>query len=139
MDFANSILNYFAGLEDPRSSKNISHPLVNVVSIAILGTICGANDWVAIETYGKAKEAWLGTFLDLSHGIPSHDTFGRVFGWLDETALQTQFGEWTAQICKATGGQVVALDGKKLRGSDDSRHQRDGIWIALGRVRIKWF
>lgn len=130
MNFENSILSYFGELEDPRSEKNLSHPLINVVSIAILGVICGADDWVSIELYGKSKEVWLRSFLDLRKGIPSHDTFGRVFRWLDEVAFQTMFSEWTAQICQVTGGQVVAMDGKKLRRSHDGRHERDGIWMV---------
>lgn len=131
MKFEESIFKYFSELEDPRSEINLTHPLINVVSIAILGTICGADDWVAIELYGKAKVDWLATFLDLSKGgIPSHDTFGRVFRWLDEEAFQAKFIEWTAQICQATAGEVVALDGKKLRRSGDSRNDRDGIWMV---------
>lgn len=130
MNFETSILRYFGELEDPREENKLSHPLINIISIAILGTICGADDWVAIETYGNAKAEWLGRFLDLSRGIPSHDTFGRVFRWLDEEAFQTKFTEWTAQICQTTGGQVIALDGKKLRRSHDKRHERDGIWMV---------
>lgn len=131
MNLEASILKYFSELEDPRSDINLTHSLINVVSIAILGTICGADDWVAIELYGKAKEDWLETFLDLSKGgIPSDDTFGRVFRWLDEEAFQTKFVEWTSQICQATDGEVVALDGKKLRRSHDGRHDRDGIWMV---------
>lgn len=130
MNFETSILRYFGELEDPREKNKLSHPLINVISIAILGVICGADDWVAIETYGNAKSEWLGSFLDLSRGIPSHDTFGRVFRWLDEAAFQTKFAEWTAQICQATDGQVIALDGKKLRRSHDKRHERDGIWMV---------
>lgn len=130
MNFTDSILGYFGELEDPRSGQNITHPFMNVVSIAILATICGADDWVAVETYGKAKASWLGTFLDLSKGLPSHDTFGRVFQWLDAEAFQTKFAEWTARICEVTGGQVVALDGKKLRRSHDGCHQRAGIWMV---------
>ncbi len=117
-------------MEDGRAEKKLTHPLVNVVSIAILGVICGADGWVSIELYGKSKVDWLGSFLDLSNGIPSHDTFGRVFRWLDEEAFQTKFAEWTARICQATGGQVVAIDGKKLRRSHDGRHERDGIWMV---------
>lgn len=130
MNFESSVLSYFGDLEDPRTDKTLTHPLINMVSIAILGTICGADDWVAVETYGNAKKEWLATFLDLSNGIPSHDTFGRVFRWLDEEAFQLKFAEWTAQICEATEGEIVAMDGKKLRGSGDSRHARDGIWMV---------
>lgn len=146
MNLEESILSYFTDLEDPRSERNRSHPLINVVSIAILGTICGADTWTSIETYGNAKVSWLGTFLDLSRGIPSHDTFGRVFRWLDEDAFQARFTTWTAQICQATDHQVVAIDGKKLRRSHDRQRGRDGIWmvsawasenrIVLGQTKV---
>jgi predicted transposase YbfD/YdcC len=125
-----SILAYFAELDDPRIEKNQKHPLINVISIAILGVICGADTWVDIERYGKAKREWLGTFLDLKNGIPSHDTFGRVFRWLDTEQFQAQFVAWTQHICELTVGQVVALDGKKLRRSHDQQHERDGIWMV---------
>ena len=130
MDFKSSVLNYFDELEDPRNGNNLTHPFINIVSIAILATICGADDWVAVTTYGHAKQKWLETFLDLSNGIPSHDTFGRVFRWLDEEAFQLKFSEWTARICEATKGEVVAIDGKKLRRSGDRHHGRDGIWMV---------
>lgn len=130
MKFETSVLSYFGELEDPRNDKNLTHPFINIVSIAILGTICGADDWVAVETYGHAKKDWLESFLDLRNGIPSHDTFGRVFRWLNEEAFQQKFAEWTARICEASGGEVVAIDGKKLRRSGDSRHARDGIWMV---------
>lgn len=130
MNFEQSIMHYFGDVEDPRATEKVTHPLVNIVSIAILGTICGADDWVSIEMYGNAKKEWLSTFLDMSNGVPSHDTFGRVFRWLDETVFESKFAEWTAHICNATAGQVVAVDGKKLRRSHDRRHGRDGIWIV---------
>lgn len=130
MNFENSVLSYFGELEDPRNAINLTHPFINIVSIAILATICGADDWVAVETYGHSKKVWLETFLDLSNGIPSHDTFGRVFRWLDQEVFQLKFAEWTALICQATEGEVVAIDGKKLRRSGDSRHKRDGIWMV---------
>jgi predicted transposase YbfD/YdcC len=125
-----SILAYFAELDDPRIEKNQKHPLINLISIAILAVICGADTWVDIERYGKAKQAWLGTFLDLSNGIPSHDTFGRVFRWLDAEQFQAQFIAWTQHLCELTAGQVVSLDGKKLRRSQDKAHERDGIWMV---------
>lgn len=122
-----SILAYFAELEDPRIEKNQKHPLI---SIAILGVICGADSWVDIERYGNAKQEWLATFLDLKNGIPSHDTFGRVFRWLDAQQFQARFIVWTQHICELTEGQVVSQDGKKLRRSHDKRHERDGIWMV---------
>ena len=74
-----TIMSYFADMDDPRTGQNITHPLINIVTIAILGVICGADGWVDIERYGNAKKAWLSSFLDLEKGIPSHDSFGRVF------------------------------------------------------------
>jgi hypothetical protein len=85
---------------------------------------------VDIAGYGKAKREWLGTFLELKNGIPSHDTFGRVFLWLDAEQFQAQFVAWTQDICQLTAGQVVAVNGKKLRRSHDQRHEGDGIWMV---------
>lgn len=129
-----NILSYFADLDDPRSEKNRQHPLINIIAIAILGVICGADTWVDLERYGQAKKDWLGTFLDLTHGIPSHDTFGRVFRWLDATQFQTGFITWTQSLCQRTAGQLVALDGKKLRRSHDKAHDREGIWMVSAWV-----
>lgn len=125
-----SILAYFDELDDPRIEKNQKHPLINIISIAILGVICGADTWVDIERYGKAKAEWLSTFLDLKNGIPSHDTFGRVFRWLDAEQFQAQFIAWTHCICKLTAAAVVSVDGKKLRRSQDKQHERDGICMV---------
>ena len=125
-----NIFSYFADLEDPRTGNNVSHPLENVITIAILAVICGADGWVDVERYGKAKKDWLDTFLDLKKGIPSHDTFGRVFRWLDEEAFQSRFVRWTASICQQTQGEVVAIDGKKLRRSQEKRKGREGIWMV---------
>jgi hypothetical protein len=91
-----------------------------------LGTICGADGWTEIEEYGKAIRDWLSTFLDLPKGIPSHDTFGRVVSWLDPDQFQNRFMTWTQQLCAKTKGQLVSLDGKKLRGSKDKPHGKDG-------------
>jgi predicted transposase YbfD/YdcC len=125
-----SIFAYFAELEDPRNVHQCTHPLINILIIAILGVICGADNWVDIERYGKAKQEWLGTFLELSKGIPSHDTFGRVFRWLDPEAFQAQFVTWTQSLCQRTGGQLVAVDGKKLRRSHNRVHGKEGIWMV---------
>lgn len=125
-----SIEEYFGELEDPRDTRNRKHPLMNIITIAILGVMCGADGWVDIERYGKAKQTWLATFLDLSEGIPSHDTFGRVFRWLDADAFQQQFMAWTASLCERTAGQFVRIDGKKLRRSHDKMHGKDGIWMV---------
>ncbi|QPC83141.1 ISAs1 family transposase [Phototrophicus methaneseepsis] len=125
-----NIMSYFADMDDPRRGQNITHPLINIVTIAILGVICGADGWVDIERYGNAKKDWLSSFLDLEKGIPLHDSFGRVFRWLDETVFQECFVKWTASLCQQTGGDLVAMDGKKLRRSQERRKGRDGIWMV---------
>ena len=129
-----SIQAYFADLDDPRIERNRKHPLMNILTIAILGVLCGADTWVDIQRYGEAKRDWLASFLDLSNGIPSHDTFGRVFRWLDAEQFQAQFVAWTQRLCQATSGELVALDGKKLRRSQDRLHERDGIWMVSAWV-----
>jgi predicted transposase YbfD/YdcC len=102
--------------------------LLKVIALAILGVICGADNWVDSERYGTGKQEGLGQCLDLSHGVPWHDTFGRVFRWLDAEAFQKRFIAWTERICEMSGGKSVAVEGKKLRRSQDRVHQRDGIW-----------
>ena len=125
-----SIMSYFEDIEDPRTGENITHPLVNIVTIAILAVICGADGWTDVERYGKAKQEWLGEFLELEKGIPSHDTFGRFFRWLDESVFQACFVKWTTSLCERSEGQLVAMDGKKLRRSQDRRKGREGIWMV---------
>lgn len=129
-----SIMSYFCDLEDPRSGHNISHPLLNIITIAILGMICGADGWVDIERYGQAKRDWLSTFLDMTKGVPSHDTFGRVFSWLNPDQFQACFLSWTQQLCEQTSGLLINLDGKQLRGSKDKQHEKEGIWVVSAWV-----
>ena len=101
----------FGGLEDPRR-YNRWHLLLDIMTIAICAVISGADDWVAVEEYGKAKQEWFKGFLELPHGIPSHDTFRRVFARLDAQQFQTCFAEWVRAANKITQGQIVAIDGK---------------------------
>jgi len=129
-----SLMSYFSPLDDPRSGQNVSHSLHNIVTIAILGVICGADGWVDIERYGQAKLDWLSTFLDLAKGIPSHDTFGRVFSWLNPDQFQACFLSWAQHLCERSSGQLVNIDGKKLRGSKDGAHETDGIWMVSAWV-----
>src|SRR3712207_9162400 len=83
-----SISEHFATLPDPRDGKKTEHRLVDILTITLCAVICGADDWVAVATFGETKEAWLRTFLALPGGIPSHDTFGRVFRLLDPDELR---------------------------------------------------
>ncbi len=125
-----SIDDYFGEIEDPRTGNNIQHALINIITIAICGVISGADTWVDIESYGEAKQAFFETCLDLKKGIPSHDTFGRVFRWLDPDAFSQCFSAWTQRICALTAGEVVAIDGKCLRGSKDSTHEHEGMYMV---------
>jgi predicted transposase YbfD/YdcC len=121
---------YFGELPDPREGQNIQHPLLSLLSIAICAVICGADNWVDVEMFGQAKHAWLATFLDLPHGIPSHDTFGRVFRRIHPEAFERCFSEWTQALCNLTAGEVVALDGKQLRRSKDGVLGREGLRLV---------
>jgi predicted transposase YbfD/YdcC len=110
---------HFAALPDPRVARARRHELLDLLTIARCAVLCGADGWVDVEAFGKAKLAWLRTFLPLPNGIPSHDTFGRVFAALDPAAFETAFLGWVRGVTTATAGEVVAIDGKTLRRSHD--------------------
>ncbi len=134
-----SIQAHFAHVEDPRIDRKKAHSLLDMFVIAICATICGANDWVAVEEFGNAKHAWLCRFLDLSNGVPSHDTFGRVFARLDPDQLEQGFTNWFAALHEATAGEVIAVDGKRLRQSADRAWGRAAIemvsaWASANRL-----
>ena len=98
-----TIAEHFGNLEDARAD-NVSHRLLDVIVIAICAVICGADTWVEVETFGNAKQGWLSRFLELPHGIPSHDTFGRVFGLLDADAFRDCFVDWVEAISDLMDG-----------------------------------
>jgi DDE_Tnp_1-associated/Transposase DDE domain len=134
-----SIVEHFAGLIDPRLERQKQHKLIDILVIALCAVLCGANDWVAVETFGKAKEAWFRRFLALPNGIPSHDTFGRVFALLSPEQFQECFVSWIQAVVQTVAGQLVAIDGKTLRRSYDRRSARAAIhmvsaWAAQNRV-----
>jgi predicted transposase YbfD/YdcC len=111
-----SIHQFFASLPEPRRRPTrIKHPLLNLVTIALCATIAGADDWEEIVQFARARRDWLSGFLDLSAGIPSHDTFGRVFASLDPVAFQKCLLTWTQRLHEVTQGQVIAIDGKVAR------------------------
>lgn len=122
-----NIEQHFGDLPDPRSGDNISHPLINIITISICGVICGADSWVDVEQFGQAKKSWFEGFLYMPHGMPSHDTIGRIFRLLDPEEFEARFRAWTQHICELLKGEVVAVDGKQVRRSKDGTLGRDGI------------
>lgn len=145
-DPATSIDKHFANIEDPRIDRTKLHKLLDILVIAICAVICGADNWEEVQLFGEAKEAWFKTFLDLPNGIPSHDTFWRVFARLDPQQFQQSFVSWISSVTAVTQGQVIAIDGKTLRGSHDKALGRGAIdmvsaWAAenrlvLGQVKV---
>jgi predicted transposase YbfD/YdcC len=132
-------MTYFCGLEDPRSDHTRRHQLIDIIAIAICGIIWGADSWVDIELFGKSKEEWLKGFLELPNGIPSHDTFGRVFAHLDPERFRDCFLEWVQGVSAVTRGQVIAIDGKTLRRSHDKSLGKAAIhmvsaWASENRL-----
>lgn len=141
-----SIEHHFGGLEDPRVDRTKRHKLLDVIVITICGVICGADDWVSIEQFGNAKLKWFRQFLELPTGIPSHDTFGRIFARLDPEQFHTSFMNWIMAVSDITKGQVIAIDGKTLRRSHDKALGKGAIvmvsaWatanhLVLGQVKV---
>lgn len=114
-----SLVAHFSVLQDPRDALKRRHHLLDMVVIAIAATLGGADGWVEIAQFGRAKEAWFQQFLELPHGIPAHDTFGRVFSLLDPQAFAQCFRAWVAAIRTVIPGEIIAIDGKTLRRSHD--------------------
>jgi predicted transposase YbfD/YdcC len=116
-----SIPNYFAKLKDPRRAHRRLHRLQDIMVIALCAVIAGAQDWQEIETFGRKRRDWLQRFLALPHGVPSHDTFERVFDRLKPHAFQACFREWVRAVSAALRIKHVAIDGKTLRGSGSAK------------------
>lgn len=137
---------YFADLTDPRVNRTRRHKLIDLLTIGICTVICGGDDYAAMEEFGQAKEKWFRTFLELPSGIPSHDTFWRVFGSLDPEQFQQCFLSWMSAVSTKTKGEIIALDGKKLRRSHDKNDGKAAIhmvsaWattnrLVLGQVKV---
>jgi predicted transposase YbfD/YdcC len=119
----------FAQVEDPRVERTKLHRLRDIIIIAICGVICGAEGWVEIEEFGKAKQAWFTEVLTLPNGIPSHDTFGRVFAHLDPKQLEASFLQWVQGLSKTVQG-VIAIDGKTLRRSHDQAAGKKALHLV---------
>lgn len=137
---------HFGFIEDPRLDRQKDHLLLDIIGLTIIGTLSGADTWVGIEEFGKAKEEFVRELLLLPNGIPSHDTLGRVFSILSAEELEKGFANWIGAISQLSQGQVVAIDGKRLRGSYDKGSNKAAIhlvsaWatanqVSLGQLKV---
>jgi predicted transposase YbfD/YdcC len=127
---AASIKECFGDIEDPRVEGRCEYPLIEIITLAICAVIAGADSWTDIETFGKSKASWLKQFLKQEHGIPSHDTFGDVFRMIDADAFQRSFRRWIDRVFTVTKGQVIAIDGKTVVGSQDKTIGQGAIHLV---------
>jgi predicted transposase YbfD/YdcC len=121
---------HFSKVNDPRKDRTKDHKLIDIMVIAICAVICGAEGWTDIENFGNSKLPWLKTFLELSNGIPSHDTFGRVFSMIDAQEFQLAFYEWVWAVNDILHGQIINIDGKQLCGSKDKVLGKRAIYMV---------
>lgn len=139
-----SLNKLFGQIEDWRMDRKKMHSLTDILVIAVCAAICGADGWVAVEKFGKAKEKWLSQYLSLPNGIPSHDTFGRIFAAMDPNVFRELFITWVTEVTNICQGEIVAIDGKTLRRSYDTSSSKAALhmvnaWatsagIALGQL-----
>jgi predicted transposase YbfD/YdcC len=134
-----SIIEHFERVEDYRIERGKKHKLIDIITIAICAVVSRADTWIDIEVYGLAKKEWLGKFLELPHGIPSHDTFARVFSRINPEQFQKSFLSWVKGISKITEGEIIALDGKQSRSSGDDANGKGVLntvsaWAVTNRL-----
>jgi predicted transposase YbfD/YdcC len=144
--FSSAIEQHFGNIEDPRIDRTKLHGLMDILVIAICAVIAGADSWEDVEEFGWARLEWFKTFLELPNGIPSHDTFNRVFARLDPEQFQASFLSWMRAASQVIGGQVIAIDGKVIRRSHDRGIGKAAIdmvsaWatanhLVLGQVKV---
>jgi predicted transposase YbfD/YdcC len=125
-----AIEEHFSKVSDPRVDRTKEHKLIDMIAIAICAVICGAEGWTDMENFGNSKLPWLKTFLALPNGIPSHDTFGRVFSRIDAEQFQLAFYDWVWAVNDIIQGQIINLDGKQLRGSKDRMLGKRAIYMV---------
>jgi len=136
---------HFSNLEDPRDTRGLLHDLYDILVVAVLAIICGADEFTEIEEFGKEKESFLRTILKLRNGIPSHDTFGRVFRVLPPEEFRKCFINWVKSLCDLSG-DIVNIDGKALRRSFDTEDEKSMIYmvsawankndLVLGQIKV---
>ena len=140
METLNQLSPHFENLTDPRMESKCDHLLLDIVSLSICATIAGADDWEAIETFGRSKLNWLKQWLTLPCGIPSYHTIKRVFQKLNADEFEACFMSWANDVFQRLPGQVVAIDGKTLRGRVEKLHLvsawASASGISLGQYKV---
>jgi predicted transposase YbfD/YdcC len=141
------LASHFEQLKDPRGSQGVLHPFISIVMIALLATIGGAKGWEDIEIYGVSHERWLSSFLALPSGIPSADTYRRLFERISPASLERSFQSWLSSLVVDLGAQVIPIDGKTLKGSYDRNQERSSLQVVsawaseyrlfLGQVKVE--
>ena len=129
-EYETTISKHFENLKDPRKLGMIRHKLIDIISITVCAVLCGADDWVGVAMIGKAKEKFFRGFLELPHGIPSHDTFNNVFRALSASELQSCFATWVNELVSLEQGDIIAIDGKTLRRSYDRQSGKGAIHMV---------
>lgn len=124
-----ALATYFATVEDPRIERTKAHNLLDMIVITVCAVICGADDWVGVAEFGKSKQAWLKQLLGLPNGIPSHDTFGRVFARIDPEQFQRSFLQWVQSI-QQVRTDLISIDGKTHRGSHDRANGTSALHLV---------
>lgn len=125
-DALGGFLRFFGDIPDPRGCNTI-HSLSDILVLAFCAVMCGAQGWVDVEMFGKSKLTWFKTFLKLPAGIPSHDTFGRVFAVLNPDAFERCFTAWMSSLVSLGGGKLIAIDGKSIRRSFEHAWDKSGM------------
>ena len=138
-NMATSIIDHFSFLSDPRILLKVSHKLIDMVVIALCTVISGADDWVEIADYGRLKQDWFSTFLELPNGVPSHDTFGRVFSRIDPEQFGKCLTNWIQEAVPRDGFDIIAIDGKTARRSHDRANEGKAMhmvnaWAVKNRL-----
>ena len=127
---SSNIIDHFKGIEDPRIERNKKHLVWDIISLTICAVVCGCETWEEIELYGKEKEDWLQTILELPNGIPSHDTIRRLFIRLNPEQLQECFLSWVESVRRSSEGEIVAIDGKTARRTHDRLNEKGPLHMV---------
>ncbi len=139
METTNKLSSIFSQIDDPRRDLTKLHQLNDILLIGIISVICGADSWNEMELYAQEKEDFLCTFLGLPNGIPSHDTFNRVFSAIDSRQFEACFIEWVKSISKLVPKEVIAMMVKPLEELNQKAINHLFIWLVLLPVPITWF